>query len=282
MANEKYALLDTDFISKMHLIRRDDQNKLIDKIIAMPNYSFYCHNQIKKELLRHNIAGSLEWLEARISDGTICLYDDKKIMDELSDIYGTSAPAMYAQLMKTACDAYKAGYFEYKFVTLANLDYSDIGLEEFLEKLEVNCNAIGEGQNLGELKIYVLLQFLNIKLGQQIYVFCSDDKNARNGIVSIGGARCISVLSSFLRLQKECGFSREDVEPYIQSYMKCCLGKDQITFRIQGTSKEKRLCRVACEQVFDDMFDGKLEELKTGNLRYIQQDVEENNKIYEM
>lgn len=38
MANVKYALLDTDFISKMHLIRKDDQNKLIDKIMAMPGY----------------------------------------------------------------------------------------------------------------------------------------------------------------------------------------------------------------------------------------------------
>ena len=44
MANEKYALLDTDFISKMHLIRKDDRNKLIDKIMAMPNYTFYCHD----------------------------------------------------------------------------------------------------------------------------------------------------------------------------------------------------------------------------------------------
>ena len=35
MANEKYALLDTDFISKMHLIRKDDQNKLIDKIMVI-------------------------------------------------------------------------------------------------------------------------------------------------------------------------------------------------------------------------------------------------------
>ena len=34
MANEKYALLDTDFISKMHLIRKDDHNKLIDKIMG--------------------------------------------------------------------------------------------------------------------------------------------------------------------------------------------------------------------------------------------------------
>ena len=29
MTKEKYALLDTDFISKTHLIRKDDQNKMI-------------------------------------------------------------------------------------------------------------------------------------------------------------------------------------------------------------------------------------------------------------
>ena len=28
MTKEKYALLDTDFISKTHLIRKDDQNKM--------------------------------------------------------------------------------------------------------------------------------------------------------------------------------------------------------------------------------------------------------------
>ena len=41
-----------------------------------------------------------------------------------------------------------------------------------------DCDTIGEGQNLGELKSYVLLQVLNLKFGEQIYVFCSDDKNA--------------------------------------------------------------------------------------------------------
>ena len=56
MANEKYSLLDTDFISKMHLIRKDDHNKLIDKIMAMPGYCFYCHKQIQVEIMRHNIA----------------------------------------------------------------------------------------------------------------------------------------------------------------------------------------------------------------------------------
>lgn len=133
MTNEKYALLDTDFISKMHLIRKDEENHLIDRIMEMPNYHFYCHVQVRIELERHNIAGEPEWLE----------------------------------------------------------------------------KALDEGQNLGELKTYVLFQMLYLKYGEKIYVFCSDDRNARNGIVSIGGARCISVLSSFLRLQKECNFKKE-------------------------------------------------------------------------
>ncbi|MBE5845455.1 MAG: hypothetical protein E7302_15030 [Butyrivibrio sp.] len=47
---EKYALLDTDFISKTHLIRKDEENKLIDRITEMPGYRFYCHEQIKTEL----------------------------------------------------------------------------------------------------------------------------------------------------------------------------------------------------------------------------------------
>ncbi len=33
MAKEKYALLDTDFISKTHLIRKDEQNKMNDRVM---------------------------------------------------------------------------------------------------------------------------------------------------------------------------------------------------------------------------------------------------------
>lgn len=38
---------------------------------------------------------------------------------------------------------------------------------------------------------------------------------------------------------------------------------------MQDTSKEKRMCKVPCQQVFDEMFMGKIEEMKTGNLKYI-------------
>lgn len=69
--------------------------------------------------------------------------------------------------------------------------------------------------------------------------------------------------------QNEIDFTREDAEPYIRSYMNECLGKNQTTFKVQDTSKEKRIRKVPCEQVFDEMFTGKIEETKAGNLKYI-------------
>lgn len=36
------------------------------------------------------------------------------------------------------------------------------------------------------------------------------------------------------------------------------------------SSKQMRLCKVPCEQVIEEMYDGKLEMLKNGNLRYKQ------------
>lgn len=228
MANEKYALLDTDFISKMHLIRKDDHNKLIDKIMAMPGYCFYCHKQIQVEIMRHNIAGAPEWFQSKIESKSICMYDDEMILDELSGVYGEWAISAYAGMLKTACDAYKDGYFEEKFVLVSQMDCRSISREDFLKQLQDDCDTIGEGQNLGELKSYVLLQVLNLKFGEQIYVFCSDDKNARNGVISIGGARCISVLSSFVRLKKEISFTKEDAMPYIDSIRQKIGGKQSL------------------------------------------------------
>lgn len=98
--------------------------------------------------------------------------------------------------------------------------------------------------------------------------FCSDDKNARNGIVSLGGARCISVLSAFMRLNKDGNLSKEDAEPYIRAYLKERREHNQTTFRVHDNSKEMRMRRVPCEQVIEEMYAGKLEVLQNGELRY--------------
>ncbi|TYZ22953.1 hypothetical protein [Selenomonas ruminis] len=270
MTKEKYALLDTDFISKTHRIRKDNQNKMIDRIMEMPGYRFYCHEQIRIELLRHNSGNSPEWLEAKISDGYVRCMSDEEIIAELHKIYSDSAEAMYASMLKNGCEAYKSGYFEENFIRLKALDYLSISQESFLQELKADCDGIGEGKNLGELKSYVLLQVLSIRLGKQIYVFCSDDKNARAGIVSLGSARCISVLSAFMRLYQDGVLLRADAEPYIQAYLSECKKHNQLTFRVHDASKQMQMCKVPCEQVIEEMYAGKLELLQNGNLRYKQ------------
>lgn len=262
MAKEKYALLDTDFISKTHLIRKDEQNKMNDRVMEMQGYRFFCHEQIRTELKRHNIGNSPEWLEARISD--------EQILDELHSIYSNSAEAMYVSMLKTGCEAYKKGYFEENFTRVQSLDCQSISKESFLQKLKEDCEEIGAGKNLGELKSYVLLQMLSVKFGEQIYVFCSDDKNARSGIISLGGARCISILSAFMRLDKEGILHREAAEPYIQSYLNECRKHNQTTFKVHDTSKQMRMCKIPCEEVIEKMYAGELELLQNGNLRQKQ------------
>lgn len=257
MPKEKYALLDTDFISKMHAIQKDEENHLIDRIMELPRYQFYCHSQIRAELARHNISALMEWLEGKISAEQIACYSDKEILNELEPIYGVSAPLMYANFLKTACQAYKTDYFEENFKGLQQLHYKNISKRDFLETLNEDCSKIEIGQNTGEIKTYVLLQLLSLKFGEQIYMFCSDDRNARSGIISIGGVRCISVLSSFLRLKKECNFQWEDAKDYIQSWLDFCAKNKQTAFKVRDNSKEKRLCKVPCEQIMREIYEDK-------------------------
>lgn len=50
---KRYALLDTDFISKTHSVQDDNGNHLIDRVMELPEYEFFCHAQIVTELNRY-------------------------------------------------------------------------------------------------------------------------------------------------------------------------------------------------------------------------------------
>lgn len=270
MGKDKYALLDTDFISKMYIIQKDSDNHLIDRIMELPGYQFFCHSQIRTELSRHSVSGAMEWLENKISMGQIKCYSDEAMLNELEPVYGVSVLLLYGNLLQKACQAYGAGYFEDNFKELQKIDYRTVTKREFLERLQADCDNIGVSQNLGEIKTYVLLQILSVMLGEQIYVFCSDDRNARSGIVSIGGARCVSVLSSFVCLKKECNFGLEAAKDYIQSWLDFCMEHGQTTFKVQENSKVLRMCKVPCAQVMREIYEDKFEELLIGDLKYKQ------------
>ena len=96
---------------------------------------------------------------------------------------------------------------------LEEADYTVISREDYLKELERLDIEVGKKNNLGEIKSFVLLQVLSVMLGEQIYVFCSDDKNARNEATNFEDVRCISLVSVFSRLNRSLRFIRITTKP---------------------------------------------------------------------
>ena len=213
---KRYALLDTDFISKTHSVQDDGGNHLIDRVMELPEYEFFCHAQIVTELNRYNADAPI-WLSEKIGAQKIKSYTDQEILESLSLVRGPLACATYTQMLKLACDAFSKDYFSEHYRALEEADYTVISREDYLKELERLDIEVGKKNNLGEIKSFVLLQVLSVMLGEQIYVFCSDDKNARNGATNFEGVRCISLVSVFSRLKEESNWTLADAEPYIES-----------------------------------------------------------------
>lgn len=191
---KRYALLDTDFISKTHSVQDDGGNHLIDRVMELPEYEFFCHAQIVTELNRYN-ADTPIWLSEKIGAQKIKSYTDQEILESLSLVRGPLACATYTQMLKLACDAFSRNYFSEHYRALEDADYATISNEDYLKELQLLDIEVGKKNNLGEIKSFVLLQVLSVMLGEQIYVFCSDDKNARNGATNFEDVRCISLVS---------------------------------------------------------------------------------------
>ena len=100
---KRYALLDTDFISKTHSVQDDNGNHLIDRVMELPEYEFFCHAQIVTELNRYN-ADTPIWLSEKVGAQKIKSYTDQEILESLSLVRGPLACATYTQMLKLACD----------------------------------------------------------------------------------------------------------------------------------------------------------------------------------
>ena len=266
---KRYALLDTDFISKTHSVQDDGGNHLIDRVMELPEYEFFCHAQIVTELNRYNADAPI-WLSKKIGAQKIKSYTDQEILESLSLVRGPLACATYTQMLKLACDAFSRNYFSEHYRALEEADYTAMSREDYLKELERLDIEVGKKNNLGEIKSFVLLQVLSVMLGEQIYVFCSDDKNARNGATNFEDVRCISLVSVFSRLKEESNWTLADAEPYIESLIAFYQDHHQTTFRVMEASEVRRLQRIPCRQVLQEIFDGKFIELKNGMLRYKQ------------
>lgn len=78
---KRYALLDTDFISKTHSVQDDGGNHLIDRVMELPGYEFFCHAQIVTELNRYNADAPI-WLSEKIGAQKIKSYMFDEFLEE--------------------------------------------------------------------------------------------------------------------------------------------------------------------------------------------------------
>lgn len=231
--DKKYALLDTDFLYKSQVARNAANHTLTDFVMEFTDYEFFCHVMIKEELTRHEVVPDpTPWLEDKIQSGTLKIYSDRDIVTELGKIYGTSATSMYLTLLQTSCD-----------------------------------DGIPSQNGLGEKKTYVLIQMMEILHSNRVYVFCSDDFRARQSIASLTKpVHCISILGFFYKLMK-MGHGKSEMQEYYNRLS--AFLKNQTEYRVWSASGHQRI-RAPIQQVFDDLYDGKFQMLRNGDLQYIK------------
>jgi len=264
MKKKRCALLDTDFISKLHITRKDDENRLIDRILELPGYQFICHEQITIELRRHN-ATAIDWLQGKITDGIIQKYSDADLIGLLRSFYGRNAISMFLFYLSNACAIFDAKFYgKYYAVLEQHIEMSDM---DFFIKVADCDEMVGCDNNLGEIKTYLLQQIFQIQEEIQLYVFCSDDKNAREGLAYGGGILCISALSSFYILKERLGMEREEAKLYFDSWMQFHQKTGQASFKVHKDTKEMQLMKMNGYDIFDRIYDGTVTILKNGNLK---------------
>ena len=264
---KKYAILDTDFVSKANLIQADAEDILANRVINFTGYEFYCHSMVVEELGRHGTMLAQAWLQEKISEQVIRLYSDKDIIDALTEKIGRKSFAVYLEFLKNSCEIYDKNYYESHYAALIELQKTDCTKEIFLQELQGCDDMIGAHQSLGEKKAYVLLQFLRYLHGEKVYMFCSDDFGARNGFASIGKIPCVSIIAVFYKL-KSMGIGKEEADRYFRSFEEWCANHNQTQLHVWEWNGSYRRVRRNLRVVFEGLYNGEYVLMMNGDLAY--------------
>ncbi|SFO30015.1 hypothetical protein SAMN04487831_11748 [Pseudobutyrivibrio sp. UC1225] len=266
----KYAILDTDFVSKANIICSNGC-MLADEVLRFPHYKFACHLKMMEELNYHNV-GAGRWLQTRIETGEIICVDDRAIIESLKEEVGESCFLYYRSFLNEGCNIISNDFYSQYFNDLdtwIEVGNSDKDMDEFLALLQICESSIGHGNSYGEVKAFVLLKYLKMTQESQVIVFCSDDRGARRGFANLSMSPCISLLAVFYKLWR-MGTSYEIADGYYQSFVNWCLRRanPQNTVRVWNyTEGTEKLIKTSIQDVLNDIYDGKYEVRKDGDLQ---------------
>lgn len=271
-----YAVLDTDFVSKGNIIR--NQNRvLMDEVLGFPGYQFFCHQKMRDELGDHGTRPAQEWLEKKIEGGEISCYSDEQIIRELKELVHNSCYSYYRSFLKQGCDLFNANLYKDHFNYLDSLlETQNFSETDFLSTLNTCEQSIGHQKSYGEVKAFVLTQTLTLLRDAEVYIFCSDDFGARRGFANGAQIPCMSVLSVFMKL-KLIEKPKQDIAPYYSSFIRWCTEREnpQTCIKVWNyrDGSDKRI-KVPVYTLLDDIYSGKYQARKDGDLQRIISDLE--------
>ena len=265
----RYAILDTDFTSKANIVKTE-RGTLADEVFSFPDYRFFCHQKMREELENHGTNEAKEWLDCKIETGEIGLYDDKRILHELYEKVGKNCYGYYRSFLKSGCDMFRATYYTDYFKRLdERINAGICDEDEFVAVLRRCEDSVGHQNNYGEIKAFVLVRTLEFLYNAEICVFCSDDFDARQGFANIEQIPCISILAVFQKL-KTMGRTYDAVLPLYQSFVDWRIMRNEPHDSVKiwcfqdGTLKR---VRVAIDGLLEDIYAGKYEVMKNGDLK---------------
>ena len=116
----KYAILDTDFVSKANIIKSGN-HMLADEVVAFPKYSFFCHQKMKKAWGVHGTRNAQVWLESKIALGEIICYSDDQILFEMSEYILRYCFSYYRTFLKQGCELFDSEFYGQYFHPLDEL-----------------------------------------------------------------------------------------------------------------------------------------------------------------
>lgn len=232
---KRCALLDTDFISKLYITKANDSDRLIYRILTIADFRFVCHQQTSIELARHNQWAS-KWLNEASS---VTVYTDRALIQLMVNSFGAAAYGFYVDMLHRSCDIFSQAFFDTYYTSLEKYltdAWGNFNLDEFVALIEGCDVVIGQGNNLGEIKLYTMAQILESSGTEELYIFCSDDRKARYSLSGQSDMECVSALASFYLAKKYLNMDKQNAQVFFDSWMQFHKEHNQERFQVYTAS----------------------------------------------
>lgn len=273
--SKKAAILDTDFTIKTASTKNSKGESLADVVLKL-SYTFYCHEQNKKELTDHSRIAS-RWLEDKINSKAIICMSDLQLLQKIKESYKiaqNTAVRFYSDWLKQACDVFSKSFYETYYSELEKLKSKtdEISDEEFIKVIQVGDLSVGEGKNLGEIKDTVLAITLTQCLRLECINFCSDDNRARRSLLSFSETFPIKSISYmgfyWVSKQKNLLTNVEGAE-FIEGYKNFCKSPDlSITIKEHIHRKQPDYPKRNIDVLFNSIWNDEVVMMNDGYLVY--------------